>query len=60
MMVYIEPAPITEKTVSLLYDWYKLNRLSINLNKTKHMVVCKDIIESVHFPAQGENEWCWY
>ena len=37
---------MNQSTVNILYDWCQLNRLSINLGKTKHMIVYKDKIDS--------------
>ena len=36
---------MNQSTVNILYDWCQLNRLSINLGKTKHMIVYKDKID---------------
>ena len=35
---------MNQSPVNILYDWCQLNRLSINLGKTKHMIVSLDKI----------------
>ena len=37
--------------MTVLYDWCNQNRLSINLNKTKHMVIGKDCKNDLAIPS---------
>ena len=43
------------ETLILLYEWCNLNRLTINVSKTKHMVVQKDMLTDIDIPILKAN-----
>ena len=43
------------ETLSMLCEWCILNRLTINVSKTKHMVVQKDMLTDVEIPILKVN-----
>ena len=39
------------KTLNTLYDWCDTNRLTINIAKTKHMIISREVIDDVNVPV---------
>ena len=46
---------MNQSAMNILYKWCQLNRLSINLGKTKHMIVYKERIDSQELPILTIN-----